>query len=374
VVEGIRMSTRRVTRTRKAYAAAAPAVTGVLGDATNRGPALDPGEAEVVASRPLNEEALLEKLSELIGELELEVDVRSASLLQRAQNAVGRLRSEFKVQMLKISKKVRSMPLREFRAKYGDNMNEGLLEHMEERATGGAEVGKGADAAPSAAGGRPRRKRGAPDEDEGAPARAARVARIGQGAAAVAPVGGVAEGMQTPGPAVAGASRTALPMETPAGFNNAATVLRPRRRARIGEEMLSLNGSPLGAIDEGEENAEASMTPHGGVSTLPAVGLRTAIRMGRTGRVPRKGGLSRVQEEQGSAEKRAGEEDDDMLVPELDLQLTTVDGSVLDLALDASNIQSSVSRDQRHLAVHQLQAIQEQVEAYMRKLRSPEAS
>ena len=363
--------TRRTTRARKASEAIGPAA-GVLADATNRGAAPAPAAADAVALPVLNAEALLERLLELVAELELEVDVRSASLLQRAQNSVSRLRSEFKVQMLKISKKVRTMPLREFRAKFGGTMDEVLLEQMSERAAGGAEAGaaaKDAGAAGGSAGapsGRPRRKRGAPHDDE-APGgtTVGDGARMAQGSAPP----GVAEGMYTPGPGVAGTSRTgALPMETPAGFNNAATVLRPRRRARIGEEIISVNGSPLGAIDEGEEGPEGMRTPHGGVSAVPAIGIRTAIRMGRTGRVPRQGGLTRVQEDESGEE-----EDGSMPMPELDLQLTTADGKLLDLALDTANIQSSVSRDQRHIAVHQLQALQEQVLAYMNKLRSPEA-
>ena len=370
--------TRRTTRARKASEAIGP-VAGVLADATNRGAAPAPAAADAVALPALNAEALLERLLELVAELELEVDVRSASLLQRAQNSVSRLRSEFKVQMLKISKKVRIMPLREFRAKFGGTMDEVLLEQMSDRAAGGAEAGaavkdagaaaKDASAAGGGAGapsGRPRRKRGAPNEDE---AQGGKTVGDGATMAQGSAPPGVAEGMYTPGPGVAGTSRTgALPMETPAGFNNAATVLRPRRRARIGEEIISVNGSPLGAIGEDEEGPEGMRTPHGGVSAVPPIGIRTAIRMGRTGRVPRQGGLTRVQEDESGEE-----EDGSMPMPELDLQLTTADGKVLDLALDNANIQSSVSRDQRHIAVHQLQALQEQVLAYMNKLRSPEA-
>ncbi|KAK3236208.1 hypothetical protein CYMTET_53638 [Cymbomonas tetramitiformis] len=79
------------------------------------------------AAKPsVNVEALVE-------ELELEVEARCASLMASAKDKVEALRNEFQVQLMKLPKKVRELPMKDFRLDFSGDIKAVLLEDINSR-------------------------------------------------------------------------------------------------------------------------------------------------------------------------------------------------------------------------------------------------
>eukprot|EP00241_Pyramimonas_parkeae_P004834 CAMPEP_0114224566 /NCGR_PEP_ID=MMETSP0058-20121206/177_1 /TAXON_ID=36894 /ORGANISM="Pyramimonas parkeae, CCMP726" /LENGTH=373 /DNA_ID=CAMNT_0001335053 /DNA_START=209 /DNA_END=1330 /DNA_ORIENTATION=- len=231
------------------------------------------------------------RVGALLEELELEVDARCSSLKAFAQDMVAALRNEFRVQLLKLPKKVRSMPMSEFRDKYAGDINAVLLEDINRRLGGIAanlserEAGAGnregnanVDGSEAAVAteaeetfedaqellpttvGRTTRKRGRPPPPVTAaaaaplPPRTTRRGARGQAPTSETPVPGAAKSARAPAAAMA-TPRSAMPftpMTGKVGFPGAAPMATPGMRltgARVplnGETLYSQNGSPLG--------------------------------------------------------------------------------------------------------------------------------
>ena len=163
------------------------------------------------------------KVRSLTEELEAQVESRCAKLMEVAEDAVVALRAEYRVQLMKLPKKVRSMPLAEFRKEFGESIDAAMLSDIDRRIAAATAAGSGQQASGSGK----KRKADASADSECEPADKVPCTPSAQGAKGAAP----------------------------------GTVSRMPRQ---GEELVSANGSPLGVFLEG--------------GVTPAVGMKTMVR------------------------------------------------------------------------------------------------
>eukprot|EP00232_Nephroselmis_pyriformis_P012190 CAMPEP_0182882148 /NCGR_PEP_ID=MMETSP0034_2-20130328/17606_1 /TAXON_ID=156128 /ORGANISM="Nephroselmis pyriformis, Strain CCMP717" /LENGTH=129 /DNA_ID=CAMNT_0025015221 /DNA_START=36 /DNA_END=421 /DNA_ORIENTATION=- len=73
------------------------------------------------------------KLARLLEELDMEIEDRIKAVQGMAEGAAMQLRSEFSMSIMKLPKKVRSMPLSEFREQYAGDISSVILKEVEGR-------------------------------------------------------------------------------------------------------------------------------------------------------------------------------------------------------------------------------------------------
>ncbi|KAA8496683.1 hypothetical protein FVE85_0412 [Porphyridium purpureum] len=73
----------------------------------------------------------IQRIDNIMEEIDVEIDARCSELRTLSQNAAFSIRNAYRVQMMKLPRKVRSLPLREFVQEYGGQLNNVLLKDME---------------------------------------------------------------------------------------------------------------------------------------------------------------------------------------------------------------------------------------------------
>lgn len=182
----------------------------------------------------------LKDVEDALQDLEAEVESRCATLRAMADDAATALRQELKLQLLKLPKKVRSMPLQEFKEKFSEDINAVLLQNINSK-LGDTVVASAASPKQAV----PRtvsrsRKRKVDEDAPKAPGTALRRSKRSTIGEPKTP--GRSLSSTTPGPGVP---------KTPGRVIMPATA---KRAPRPHEVFFSENGSPLGMYleDEGE--------------------------------------------------------------------------------------------------------------------------
>ena len=298
----------------------------------------DPSLKAAAAAGSASSEAML-------AELEIELAEKMSQMRALAERLSMRLESNFKCEVLKLPKAVRTMTMREFCVQHGGDIDEAMQQQAKRSrpndagldaalmpppppmaaanaaAAAAAERAAAAKAAakPTAAKGKGKAKASA-DGAAATPSGGLRSTRSRLGGVAATPSGG-------------GAAASAKGLTTPAPGGIPAVAFTPRvhetpRNMRGGEVLLSANGSPINAI-----------------GTVRA-------RVGKRGRSSTSGGAA------------AGP-----VATEPSVTLTMADGSELDLGAAASTA-ALADTEARATAIDHLQKLQQQVEAHIKALRS----
>lgn len=302
------------------------------------------------------------KVAALLEELELEVDQRCTSLRAFADVMVAALRNELRVQLLKLPKKTRNMPMADFRDTFGAELTASLLADINSRI--GVRAQAAAAEAPTVM--RTTRKRARADgglsEDAEPPTVLRTTRRSARAAAAATPAPAASRREAT----LAAANKAFAPSVpfTPAvritqgshgGMGMVAAtpggmLLTGARAPRNGEVFYSQNGSPLG------EAAElAAPTP---MAVGMGVGMMTVRRHGAVCATPMISSAGLPTPGPGvSVSAAAGEGEAASIV------ITTQDGR--EVCLDDDQ---QLTEEDKQVAFGRLQGLQNQMSLLMKRL------
>ncbi|QDZ20410.1 Nbl1/Borealin N-terminal domain-containing protein [Chloropicon primus] len=321
-------------------------------------------------------------------EIRRDVESKCAALEAFCDEAALALRSELKIQLLKLPKKVRNMPLKEFLSKFAGDINKVILDELNARWI----TSEGGDLSAlensSAAVGqrttlrRGTRRRAAPATvmatrttrkraREAAASEVVEDARIPATEARATRARTRASSMQMQTPAVSRTQASRVPF-TPVVTNSlppdlalpANTVLRNPKR---GEVFFSKNGSPLGMCaeaDEGEyegegyENENSLVTP---MAKQWKAAAKSAIKTSATVRCTRRTRQSKNASSSVGGLDQLEEGDETPLSPE-DLQILLTNEEGEEIKLDNENIESSdLPVDIKSMALGKLMGLQNKV-------------
>ena len=328
------------------------------------------------ASEPLKEEEFEKKLR-------MEVEAKCAALHAFCEDASLALRSELKIQLLKLPKKVRQMPLKEFLSKFAGDINKVVLDELNARwvvdamADDGSAEAEERAAEPRTVARRGTRRRAAPGtvmatrttrkrarEAAAAPATVARSTRSRTRASSAQ---AMADEMATPAaPRTRQARVPFTPIVTnaiPPGLPQDTVLRNPKR----GEVFFSKNGSPLGVCAEAEEGDEnestVAMAGKAGGLITPAPsratrrgGLRSAVKTCATVRCTRRGAAAAAGEEEGCASPE-----------DLQILVTNEDGEEIQIGGEAI-AKGELTGDVRTMALGKLMGLQSKVLSMIQSL------
>jgi hypothetical protein len=289
----------------------------------------------VKASAGASSESLLE-------ELEVEVAEKVNQMRMLCERLALRLESDFKMEMLKLPKQVRTMTMREFIGQYGGDVDEA----MKQQAKRDCNIDHLMAAPPPA--------RAMPPP----PQPAARGGKKGK------PGSSVGAGMGPPAPVPQsgrGSKRTAT---------SDASIETPGVRGRSTRSRLAPDATPGGQAAKAA--AAGLATPAGGIGS--SAGMFTP-RMGETPRVAQRGEVS--YSANGSpinlldtVKARAGKRGRTGPEPAPSINIVMVDGTEKDLGEALKDFEAGDDAS-KEAAVSQLEALQAQVEAHLKALRNP---
>ncbi|KAK9828254.1 hypothetical protein WJX74_005755 [Apatococcus lobatus] len=209
-----------------------------------------------------------EQFEHLLAYLDGEVETRCQRYLCLAEDAGKSMEMELKVQLVKLPKKVRSMPLAEFREEYGSSIEKVLLANISER----LQVLQQQAMPPPSTGLRSSsRLKG--------PATATRTTRKRAGATSAAESGSAADPAHDPAQQQPLARVQATPAVVQSHHAAAAAGAPPTvlRGPQLGEVFYSKNGSPLGLFEQdGQSQRGMLMTPMVAGGGLPSTVMHPA--------------------------------------------------------------------------------------------------
>ena len=280
----------------------------------------DPSLKAAAAAGSASSEAML-------AELEIELAEKMSQMRALAERLSMRLESNFKCEVLKLPKAVRTMTMREFCVQHGGDIDEAMQQQAKRSRPNDAGLDAALMPPPPPMAAANAAAAAAAERAAAAKAAAKPTAAKGKGKAKASADGAAAT------PSGGGAAASAKGLTTPAAGGIPAVAFTPRvhetpRNMRGGEVLLSANGSPINAI-----------------GTVRA-------RVGKRGRSSTSGGAA------------AGP-----VATEPSVTLTMADGSELDLGAAASTA-ALADTEARATAIDHLQKLQQQVEAHIKALRS----
>ena len=320
-------------------------------------------------------------------DIRLDIEAKCSALQAFAEDATLALRSELKVQLLKMPKKVRSMPLKDFLSKFAGDINKVIVDELNARfvslenatattnelrtARKGRRRGAGGGGLTTVKKGpvpatvmatRTTRKRAREATELGIEPTATQLrrstrsrTRASLSAASVNNHSAVEDQVAVPKtPAVA-----RQPF-TPLVGNNASSGLLPSdtvlRNPKRGEVFFSKNGSPLGMMCE-EENGNSLMTPI--VAGMAKQWTGSAIKTCATVRCKTRC-MEQIEE---------GEEENMPLSPEdLQILLTNEDGE--EIKLDEEGNNDNLPVDIKSMALGKLMGLQNKVMSMIASLHT----